>query len=123
MKGGINSGVDWYYTSVCRDSLSVGGHFHGFTILCVLSHTLDVPPYELMFSCVHRKLLFGSMTVKSYSNADPQAETGRGQATPSAPPTSEFLAKCISQVRLTSSSECCCLYPDEGNIHEIQAER
>ena len=70
-------------------------------------------PVVMLFPVtVYRKLLFGSMTVTSYSNQEERVK-----------PSAEFLARCSSKVRLTPQSEACCLYPDDGNIHEIQAER
>ena len=56
------------------------------------------------------KILFGSMTVTSFSKPE--------NHTLLRPP---FVCKFVSTVRLTSSSEPCTLYPESGNIHEIKA--
>ncbi len=58
------------------------------------------------------------MTVTSYSIESPQ--NGEVPAPPTSP-TSEFLAQCVSTIKLTTESEPCCLYPTQGNIHKIQA--
>ena len=67
----------------------------------------------LCVSLCFRKILFGSMTVTSFSNEEARESL--------APPTSDFLARCTQSVKLTTDSEACCLYPDKGNIHEITA--
>lgn len=59
------------------------------------------------------KILFGSMTVTSFSNEEARESL--------APPTSDFLVRCTWSKKLTTDSEACCLYPDKGNIHEISA--
>ncbi|CAI8006065.1 2-aminoethanethiol dioxygenase [Geodia barretti] len=58
------------------------------------------------------KVLFSSMTVTSYSKLE-------GQATP----TQGIPVRCrfLSQLSLDSKSEPCVLYPEQGNIHQIQA--
>lgn len=54
------------------------------------------------------KVLFGSMMVTSYSKPNPQTR----------PP---FKCKFVGQTVLTPSSDPCCVFPEESNIHEIQA--
>ena len=60
----------------------------------------------------YRKVLFSSMTVTSYSKLEGQAMPKQG-----VPVRCRFL----SQVSLDSRSEPCILYPEQGNIHQIQA--
>jgi cysteamine dioxygenase len=58
------------------------------------------------------KVLFSSMTVTSYSKLEEQATPTQG-----VPVRCRFLSK----LSLDSKSEPCVLYPEQGNIHQIQA--
>lgn len=61
------------------------------------------------FPDTHRKVLFGAMTVTSYSKSS--KENG-GE---------KFAVQKSAEKMFTPKSEPCCLFPEEGNIHEIRA--
>ena len=61
--------------------------------------------------CIFRKVLFGSMSVTSYSKPTENSNF------------KIFMTRFISTQDLTPDSPPCCLSPYEGNIHEIKTAR
>lgn len=58
------------------------------------------------------KVLFGSMSVTSYSKPTENGDASNSKT---------FMTRLISTNELTPDSPPCCLHPYEGNIHEIKA--
>lgn len=59
------------------------------------------------------KVLFGSMSVTSYSKPTENGDTVSS--------SKMFMTQLVSRQTLTVDSPPCCLHPHEGNIHEIKA--